>query len=301
MLRDFSKIETFLTVVKEKSFSKASKKLGISQPAVTQQIKLLEDYLETKIVDRKKNGIKLTKSGEELYKITQKLEKCIASAEKELIKIINKELIFIIGGSYMIGNYILPDFISEIQTAIKNDVMIKVDSSERITEELLEKRIDLALIESPTFHDGLIYRDWMEDELVIVSKSVLPKYIKKEDLYTFNWICREEESNTRKIIYETFEKIGVDCKSFELRSIVTSSTAVKNSILRAPSEPNSVPTVSILSKHMVSEEVEKGELYISRLKGFKLSRKLYLVHTKERKQDAFIDSVINYIMSKRRL
>lgn len=301
MLRDFSKIETFLTVVKEKSFSKASKKLGISQPAVTQQIKLLEDYLETKIVDRKKNGIKLTKSGEELYKITQKLEKCIASAEKELIKIINKELIFIIGGSYMIGNYILPDFISEIQTAIKNDVMIKVDSSERITEELLEKRIDLALIESPTFHDGLIYRDWIEDELVIVSKSALPKYIKKEDLYTFNWICREEESNTRKIIYETFEKIGVDCKSFELRSIVTSSTAVKNSILRAPSEPNSVPTVSILSKHMVSEEVEKGELYISRLKGFKLSRKLYLVHTKERKQDAFIDSVINYIMSKRRL
>ena len=301
MLRDFSKIETFLTVVKEKSFSKASKKLGISQPAVTQQIKLLEDYLETKIVDRKKNGIKLTKSGEELYKITQKLEKCIASAEKELIKIINKELIFIIGGSYMIGNYILPDFISEIQTAIKNDVMIKVDSSEKITEELLEKRIDLALIESPTFHDGLIYRDWMEDELVIVSKSTLPKYIKKEDLYTFNWICREEESNTRKIIYETFEKIGVDCKSFELRSIVTSSTAVKNSILRAPSEPNSVPTVSILSKHMVSEEIEKGELYISRLKGFKLARKLYLVHTKERKQDAFIDSVINYIMSKRRL
>jgi len=112
VLRDFNKIETFLTVVKEKSFSKASKKLGISQPAVTQQMKLLEDYLDTKIVDRKKNGIKLTKAGEQFHKVVTKLEKSIASAEKEVIKIINKELIFILGASFMIGNYILPDFLT---------------------------------------------------------------------------------------------------------------------------------------------------------------------------------------------
>jgi molybdate transport repressor ModE-like protein len=301
VLRDFSKIETFLTVVKEKSFSKASKKLGISQPAVTQQIKLLEDYLETQIVDRKKNGIRLTKSGEELYKITQKLEKCVTNAEKELLKIINKEMVFIIGGSHMIGNYILPDFISEIQTAIKNDVMVKVNNSESITDELLEKKIDLALLESPTFNEGVIYREWMDDELVIVSHAQLPKFLKKEDLYDFNWICREEESNTRKLIHVTFEKIGVDCKSFKLRSTVTSSTAAKNTILKSPVEEGVAPTVSILSKHMIQDEVDKGELFISRIKGFKLTRKLYLAYLKDRKQDAFMDSVVNYVTSKRRL
>lgn len=72
MLKDFSKINTFLTVVRERSFSKASKKLGISQPAVTQQIKLLEAYIKHPIVDRKKNGIGLTKEGKELYRIAQK-------------------------------------------------------------------------------------------------------------------------------------------------------------------------------------------------------------------------------------
>lgn len=56
MFKDFGKVETFLTVVRERSFSKASKKLGISQPAVTQQIKYLEDYLSIQIVDRKKTG-----------------------------------------------------------------------------------------------------------------------------------------------------------------------------------------------------------------------------------------------------
>jgi len=54
MFKDFAKIETFLTVVREKSFSKASRKLGISQPAVTQQMKQLEEYLNIQIVDRKK-------------------------------------------------------------------------------------------------------------------------------------------------------------------------------------------------------------------------------------------------------
>ncbi|HIE35165.1 MAG TPA: LysR family transcriptional regulator, partial [Campylobacterales bacterium] len=106
MLKDFSKLETFLTVVKEKSFSKASAKLGISQPAVTQQIKYLEDYLDAKIVERKKNGIRLTKEGEEVYKIAQKMERCIKNAEKELFRIINKEITFIIGASFTIGNYV---------------------------------------------------------------------------------------------------------------------------------------------------------------------------------------------------
>jgi len=80
MLKDFAKLQTFLMVIKEKSFSKASAKLGISQPAVTQQIKFIEDYLDTKIVDRKKNGILLTKEGEDLYRIAQRLEKAIANS-----------------------------------------------------------------------------------------------------------------------------------------------------------------------------------------------------------------------------
>ena len=300
MLRDFTKIDTFLAVVKEKSFSKASKKLGISQPAVTQQIKLLEDYLETKIVDRKKNGIKLTKAGEEFYKVVNKLEKCIANAEKDIIKIINKEIVFIIGASFMIGNYILPDFLTEIQGAIKNDVMIKVDDSDTITEELLDKKVDLALLESPNFTDGIFYREWMDDELVLVSRTPLPKYVKPEELNSYSWICREEESHTRKIIKAEFEKIGIDCNSFDLRSVVTSSTAAKQTVLKAP-VIDGIPTVTIISKHMIEQRVKNKELYYARVKGLKLTRKLYIAYLRDRKNDAFMDSVINYITSKKKI
>ena len=114
------------------------------------------------------------------------------------------------------------------QEAIKNNVMLKVEDAAGVTEKLLDKKVDLALIEAPIFQEGIIYREWLEDELVITSRSPLPKMVKKEDLLSFNWICREEESNTRKIIHETFEKMDVDCKSFKVKSIVTSSTAVKH-------------------------------------------------------------------------
>ena len=297
MLKDFSKIETFLTVVREKSFSKASKKLGISQPAVTQQIKLLEEYLDVQIVDRKKNGIKLTTAGDELYRVAIKLEKQIIAAEREMLRLVNKEVIFILGASPVIGNYILPGFLNDIQEAIKNNVMLRVDNAGEVTEKLIDRKVDLALLEAPFFQEGIIYREWMEDELVIASRSPLPKIIKKEDLFTFNWICREEESSTRKIIHETFEKIDVDCKSFKVRSIVTSSTAVKQTLLK--SNLDDAPVVSILSKYIIADEVEQGLLYTAKLKGLKLTRMLYLCYLKDRKHDALIDNVINYIMSKK--
>ncbi|WP_458699722.1 LysR family transcriptional regulator [Sulfurospirillum sp. 1307] len=300
MLKDFTKIDTFLTVVKEKSFSKASKKLGISQPAVTQQIKIIEDYLGTQIVDRKKNGIKLTKEGEEFYKIVNRLERCVLNAERDVIKIINKEIVFVIGASFMIGNYILPDFLTEIQGAIKNDVMIKVDSVSNITEELLDKKVDLALLESPKFNDEIVYKEWMDDELVLVSKTPLPKYINPGELNNFSWICREDSSNTRQIIKQEFEKIGVDCDSFDLRSVVTSSTAAKQTILKSPIV-DGVPTVTIISKHMVEDRITNKELHYARVKGIKLTRKLYIAHLKEKKSDPFMDNVINYITSKKKI
>ena len=63
MIKDFTKLETFLVVVREKSFSKASAKLGISQPAVTQQIKYLEEMLGTQLIERKKKWGKADKRG----------------------------------------------------------------------------------------------------------------------------------------------------------------------------------------------------------------------------------------------
>lgn len=295
MLKDFAKLQTFLTVVKEKSFSKASAKLGISQPAVTQQIKFIEDYLDTRVVERKKNGIRLTKEGEDLFRIATRLEKAISNSEKELIKIINKDFTFVMGSSYAIGNYILPSYIGAIKDKIDNEVHMQVALSAEIIEQLEDKKIDIALIESPIFRDGIIYREWVEDELVMFSNQPIPKHLRKEDMYKFDWICRDENSHTRKLTAEVFEEIGVECSSFNVIGVVASTTAIKESITHASKSGR--PVVSVVSRHVISNEIENGTLYEARIKNYKITRKFYIAYSKERKHDAFIDNVVNFLLA----
>ena len=296
MLKDFAKLETFLTVIRERSFSKASAKLGISQPAVTQQIKFIEKYLDCKIIERKKNGVILTKEGEDLYRIAVRLEKCINNAERDLIKIINKEITFRIGASFTIGNFIIPGkCLNNIKNAIRNDVQIKVEVSEQVIEDILNKQIDLGLIESPIFKDDIIYREWLEDELVVFSNQPLPKTLRPEDLNNFRWICRDEASHTRRMVKEVFEEIGVECKNLDVLYEVDSSATLKATILKADKEDGKPPVVSFISHVAIADELANGQLFEARIRGHRIKRKLYIAYSKDGKHDAFIENVVNYL------
>jgi len=297
MLKDFVKLETFLTVARERSFSRASAKLGISQPAVTQQIKFIEKYLGAKIIERKKNGIKLTAEGDELYKIATRLEKEIHVAEQDILKIINKEMTFRLGASYTIGTYVIPgECLNAMGEAISNDINLSIDLSANIVQKLKERKLDVGLIESPVMDNDLIYREWLEDELVLVSNVPIPKAVKTEELYDFKWICREESSHTRRVVSEVFEELGVSCKSFDVLSEVSNTTAVLQTIKRAKKDPEH-PVASIISKYAIADEVANGELYEARLRGYTMTRKFYIAYSKENKHNAYVDKVVDYILS----
>ncbi|MDD5157433.1 LysR family transcriptional regulator [Sulfurimonas sp.] len=296
MLNDFAKLETFLMVIKEKSFSKASAKLGISQPAVTQQIKFIEEYLGTKVVDRKKNGIILTKEGEDLYRIAMRLEKAILSSEKDLLKIINKDFTFSIGSSNAIGNYILPNYLGEIKKRINNNIYMNVALSAEVIDQLEDKKIDLALVESPVFRDGITYREWVVDELVVFSNQPIKKHLSADDLLCFDWICRDENSHTRKLTSEAFEEMEVQCSNFNVLGILGSPTAIKEAIMFADRNSER-PIVSVMSRHVIAQELKEGRLFEARLKNYKLERNFYIAYLKDRKHDAFVDNVVTFLLS----
>jgi len=295
MLTDFAKLETFLTVVREKSFSKASAKLGISQPAVTQQMKFIEDYLDVKVVNRKKNGIKLTKEGQMLYTIAQKIERCVNSGEKELLKIMNKDVTFVFGASFIIGNYILPRFLNKLKENINNDVSINVSVSHKAIEDLIDKKIDIALVENYIADDNIIYREWMDDEIVIFSNQELPARAKAADLLSYKWVCRNPDSNTNSIFKESLDKANYpSCESFDVTSEVTSATTIVQTVLH--SDKNETATVSIVSRNAIESLIKAKALYESRIGNQKMIRKLYIAYRKDRKHDAFIENVVDYLL-----
>ena len=297
MLKDFSKLETFIIVVRERGFSKASAKLGVSQPAVTQQIKYLEKYLDTKLIERKKSGIKLTSAGEELYKIAIELESSVLNAENQILKIINKDITFNLGASFTIGNYIVPgDCMVGIKNSIGNDVNLTIEVSKTIVDKIKGRALDLGLIEAPIYDEELVYRNWLEDELVLFSNTPLPRTVNVEELYNFDWVCREKGSHTRKVVQEKFETINVACKDFKVVSEVNSSTALLNTIVRSKQNLEK-PLVSIISKYAIAHEVNSKRLYQSRIKGITMDRNFYIVYNRSNKANPYVVSATDYLLS----
>ncbi|MCV6606632.1 MAG: LysR family transcriptional regulator, partial [Campylobacterales bacterium] len=237
MLRDFTKLNTFLTVIETKSFSKASKKLGISQPAVTQQIKLIESYLKHKIVVRKKSGIVLTPEGEELKKIALKLRKIIDNTEKDLFKIISDQLPFRVGACPIIGEYILPSLLTNTDEKFDTELNITIGDCEKMEQGLIDKKFDVALISTKGYLEGIDYKEWMQDEVVVFSNQKLPETILPKDLINYNWISREEDSKARKNFQEFLESKGMDpAEICNVQAVYNNITAIKNAILSAPED-----------------------------------------------------------------
>ena len=296
MLTDFAKLKTFLTVVREKSFSKASIKLNISQPAVTQQMKFIEQYFDVQLVDRKKNGIRLTKEGQMIYLIAQKIERCVNSSEAELNKIRNKDLTYIIGASFIIGNYILPKFLNNFKKNINNDISINISVSHKAIEDLLNKKIDMALVQHYIEHEDIVYKEWMEDEIVIFSNQELPLKVNAQDLLSYRWICRNPDSNTRKIFKESLEKANYpDCETFDVTSEITSATTIVQTVLH--SNKNETKTVSVVSRNAIDSLLKSKALFESRLANQKMSRKLYIAYKKDKKNDTFNKKVVDYLLN----
>ena len=115
-------------------------------------------------------------------------------------------------------------------------------------------------------------------------------------MFEFDWICRNENSHTRKLTSEVFEEMGVQCENFSVIAVLASPTAIKESIIHSDKNAEK-PLVSIMSRHAIQAEVKEGRLFEARLKNYKIERSFYIAYLKEKKHDAFVDNVVSYLLS----
>ena len=140
------RLETFIAVAKIKSFTKASEILNITQPAVSQHIKFLEEYYGVTFIRKSGKTIKLTEEGKILYGHAVELERIYRNIETEFRNKDNINKTFYVGASMTIGGYILPYILAEYKSFYKNiDILLQVNNTEEIIEKLLNRKIDLAL------------------------------------------------------------------------------------------------------------------------------------------------------------
>lgn len=198
-------LKTFISVVEFNNFTKAAKHLNLSQPSVSNHIKSLERYFNTKLIDRsiKQKKIFLTENGEILYKRAKEIVTLLNITMNELHNDTeNMEGHLKIGASLTIGEYILPQFLKEFCHKYPNiQVEILIENTKSICDKLSNISLDIGLVEGTVSSTNLNKCYFYEDKMVLAlpyDEELNNKEYIFEYLNNCVWIGREKGSGTRE-------------------------------------------------------------------------------------------------------
>ncbi len=185
---------------------------------------------------------------------------------------------FRLGASHTIGSYILPgEIIDTIHQKADRKIKLTVAPCSEIVKAVKEKRLDIGFIESPIFDDCLVYREWMDDELVICSKKRLPNPLNRDDLNRCRLVSSERGSFMRVFLEDVFKEQGLFYDDFNSISEVDNPTAIIQSIKWSrPSAP--ITAVAIVSKIAIEYELKYNHLYESSINHTPITRKFYMLY-----------------------
>ncbi|MCX8033885.1 MAG: selenium metabolism-associated LysR family transcriptional regulator [Thermodesulfovibrio sp.] len=275
---DLHQLKVFISVYKNRNFSKAAKEIFLTQPTISEHIKTLEEELKCTLFDRIGKKIIPTKEADILYEESLDLINKFENL-KDTIQTI-RELPsgnILIGTSSIPGTYILPSLITEFKNSYPEIyIQIDISDSERVINNLLSNNIFIGLVGTKINSSMIKYTPFMWDELVIAS----PNFIKKStitpvELIKYPFIMRESGSGTRKETEKILKEIGIERGKLKIVCTLGSTDAVKQAIKNGLG-------LSILSIHSIRDEIECGKLKAIRIKGHEMKRMFYIVTNTKR-------------------
>ncbi len=226
--------KVFIKVAENLSFSKASKELFISQPAVSKHIKELERELKTTLFLREGSQISLTKSGKLAYNFLKKIEKDYRELNFQ-IGLLNQHFKghLRLGASSTISQYLIPKLMAAFHKRYPEiELFLFNGNSFQVEHKLLNNDIDLALVENNTSHPLLNYNNFLEDEIIAVT-GINSVYAKRQsmsinDLYHTPLVLREKGSGTLEVIQTSLKKNKIDLNRLNILIHLGSTEAIKN-------------------------------------------------------------------------
>jgi DNA-binding transcriptional LysR family regulator len=276
---DFN-LKVFMAVAKMNSFTRAAEFLNLSQPAVTHQIKNLENMLRTKLFNRCQNKIYLTKSGEILLKYAQDINLLYQKALREIQETNNRVAGDVhIGAASLLGKYLLPRVIGEFKkTYPEVNLSMLVGNSKEILEYLQNDVVELAIASEPipfaNFVAFPLYRDYLTMIVYPDHPWCRQREITLNDLYQEDFISREVGSGTREVYLKSLQAHRKG-KALKTVMVLGSTEAVKMAVVGKMG-------FSIISRLATRSEVELGLLKEVRLKNLNMTRDFFVVFKSEK-------------------
>lgn len=290
------RLQVFHAVAKQLSFTKAAEVLFMTQPAVTFQIKQLEEHFNTRLFDRGHGRISLTPAGEVVLSYAEKILGLSSEMDVRL-----SELTGEIGGSLMVGasttiaEFLLPRILGEFKSTYPEvRARLIVGNSEAIENRVMEHTIDIGFIESPSHEPNLECEACCDDELVVVCSPRFPlarnKELMPQKLLGHPYVSREPGSGTREFTESYLRQQGVAPDEMNLVMEMGSPIALNGVVETGLG-------FAIASRASVRKAQRLGDLVAIPLKP-RLIRTLSMVYPKEKFRSRLVTTFVEFASSR---
>jgi DNA-binding transcriptional LysR family regulator len=286
------RLQVFHAVAKHLSFTRASETLCMTQPAVTFQIKQLEEHLNTRLFDRAQGRISLTPAGQLAFEYAERILALSAELDTRLREMGGQVAgLLLIGASMTIGEYVLPQLIGEFKARFPAVVpTLFVGNSEAVQERVAERTLDLGFIEGDSHLSSLQNEVCCEDELQVVCAPSHP--LAKEagalplSLTQYPYISREAGSGTRAVVDRYLQQVGVSPESMNRVVELGSPEAIKGLVATGLG-------FAIMSRVIAAKELQLGLLVQVPLRP-PLLRNFSVVYPKERFHSKLVAAFLHF-------
>ena len=281
---NFKQLEAFVRVAEMQSFTRAAKQMFMSQPAISFQIKALEEQLQVSLFRRDEKKVLLTEAGWLLLPEARQMlghYKKIRAGLESLRGLETGRLS--VGAGTIPGEYLLPIVIGrfrEVYPGVK--VKLRIAGSGDVISWIKEREIDLGVVGSAAGGDNLEMVPWLDDELVLVVPADhrwAGKKIDVAELADEKYILREEGSGTRRSIEEILEKNGFVMEKLAVEMELGSTRAVISAV-------QACLGVGFVSRWAAVEALAAGKISETKINGIDMRRKLFIVR--------YTPGIVNY-------
>jgi len=267
------RLRVFRIVAEELSFTRAAERLFLTQPAVTMQIKNLEEDLGLRLFDRTGQKIALTAAGRTLHDYARRIAGLCAEAEQKMAALKGETRgRLALGASTTIAQYLLPRLAADFLGAFPAiQLSILSGNTADVVAALAGGRIALGLIEGPSGRSDLRSEPFVEDEIVLVVPPSHEWALLGAAQKQARIILRELGSGTRQVVEDALKRARLDVKKLRIVLELDSTESIKSAISAGLG-------VGFVSRWALGKEIALGLLRTVPVKGLRIMRHFQFVY-----------------------
>lgn len=286
------RLQVFYTVARLLSFTKAAEELHMTQPAVTFQVRQLEEQFNTRLFDRTHNRISLTEAGKKVYESAERIFEIYSEMDNSVRELTGDVSgVLILGASTTIAEYMLPVLLGDFKAKHPDvNVRLRVANTDGIVSQVENNEIDLGVVEAPVTNKNLVVEECSTDQLVVIvqpghelaNETIVP--LKR--LGDFPFICREEGSGTREVMLESLHSSGIEPTELRVSMELGSLEAIKGAVEAGMG-------ISVISYATIQKELKLGTLVAIKTDP-PINRPFSFVHQKQKFRMRAMDELLSF-------